>query len=310
MWEPSYVDDPYVEGRIEPAMYGDPYVEWNEENDARDERPEEDEGDMEETVAVQEIPTPGHEACDLDRNCTGGPYECLQGKEAGDRAYAERMAGEPKTPGALILRNENIVLAACAHWWQVPTVQVEGASGLPWAPLAHCRECELDGLALACLDSIRAMLRRPIGEPAAVLLEVRTLVETAALELPHERHDSYTRAVVSITSWDEGTTNERTRHLAQCRKATGCPLPTGHRGPCGERPPGDVSASPAAPEPLLQGYRAYAAYAAYMDWKSARDGEPLPAWNDLDPDTREAWHLGALASGECGCSAECCGCSE
>jgi hypothetical protein len=244
MWEPSYND------------YGDPWVEWNEENDHRDDRPE-DEGDMDETVAIQDVPT----------------------------------------PGALILRNENIQLAACAHWWQVPTVQVQGASGLPWAPLAHCRECELDGLALACIEAIRAMLRNPIAEPDAALLDIRTLVETAALELPHERHDSHTRAVVTITSWDEGTTNERTRHLALCQTAPGCPLPVGHRGVCGDRPPGDMSASPAAPDPLLQGYRAYNAYADARNW-TAFNGEPMPAWNDLGTDIRDAWHLGALAAGK------------
>lgn len=40
---------------------------------------------------------------------------------------------------------------------------------------------------------------------------------------------------------------------------------------------------------------AYEAYAGYTEWKSLKTGDPLPAWDELSIEIRDAWNVSAHA---------------
>lgn len=140
-------------------------------------------------------------------------------------------------PGALILDGESAVtLAVCGHWWQTrpATVGLALRERRPvlWAPIGTCESCLERRTLLMALDAI-STLTTHADMPVDIAMAIHKLATGATLRSePLRLGDTDARAVVVLTSWEEGDTNPRTRDLACCPLTPGCPMALGHRGPC------------------------------------------------------------------------------
>lgn len=167
---------------------------------------------------------------------------------------------EPLPPGSLILDGKSAVtLAVCGHWWQVPYVNLgtmQRADAIDtstiWAPIANCGPCHELQRIVAVLERVGGALQSlptqdgPVEDVRRMILELVTATVTHAPIVP----DNGARAVVVLTSWDEGATHPRTRTLARCTRRLGCPYALGHPGTCEAGPGAPVGASLAVLDPF------------------------------------------------------------